>query len=447
MKKINLGLTLGFVALLLLLLLIGGAGVHHINVLTDKISILGSQHFPKQKAIVNMKNVNGLYAAGVRNYVSWKLSKYLDAARFSISVGEVEQNIASFRVYVDKYVESADTQQEKEWGAAILLRHKQTAAVGKRVLNTVNRSVRLGKEDANRNKIQLLLLTFENEIYKINQFIEENIERQSLADIDLQIKNAEQARVKRIRELSLGLCIAFLLGTVVAAYVLRRLYIEQMRRELLVNHMVCAEERERQNLSFQVHNQMGQDLSALKIYFGLIEKKTGKSQELEDSKKIVERLIERMHNVSELLCPPELEELGFAAMLEGLIQQYSRLMEAEFNLKVAEDLPQLSTENGLALYRVVQEALTNILKHAQAKKVDVAIEILDQKAVVSIADNGCGFDTSVLKNILRLYRDDGVVHMGLLSLKERIEILNGEMTIFSNLGEGTVIKVLLPLGN
>jgi signal transduction histidine kinase len=214
----------------------------------------------------------------------------------------------------------------------------------------------------------------------------------------------------------------------------------------MVQDMVKFEERERQNLSFQVHNQMGQDLSALKMYLGILESKTGKLEEVEESKNILNRLINTMHDISELLCPPGLDEIGLVSMMEGLIESYRKLTGAVFEFKKPQAELNISREYSLTIYRIAQETLNNIAKYSKAGKVNMALTSGADHVELRIQDDGIGFDYEGLSRNPGRRKTDKA-QLGILALKERVEILEGTMQIKTAPGQGVLIVVCLPCKN
>jgi len=203
----------------------------------------------------------------------------------------------------------------------------------------------------------------------------------------------------------------------------------------------------RQNLSAQIHDQMSQDLGAARIYLGLIEQAISSPSEqlaekLAQSKRIISGLIEKSHNISLLLRPPALDEVGLVDSLEALMIDYQRLTEADYTFQKPEGELKLSPEYSLFLYRFIQEVLTNAAKHAQAKNVHIRLTKTEAMVELSYKDDGRGFDYyDLLKRPRR--RTEDKLKLGLLGLKERAELLGGDMRIDTAPGKGTQITVEL----
>lgn len=443
MKKNNSVLIFSFGVLLLMLLMLGAIGVSQITVLSDRIYDLTKRQVPLQQNVSSMKNNAQLYSAAVRNYVSWRIGKYLGAAQFVVDDREIRSLSEKIFSVIDSYTQFVGNSGHVHDLQLRTLFGKMNDSE-KRIVQLVDLSVRSGQEKQNRSKISALLVSFENQTNQFSQFIEENIEPLILESLEFQLDQTKNERSQRILMLLSSVAIVFILGLLCAIFVMKRLIKEQRYSELLVNHMVCAEERERRNLSFQMHNQMGQDLSALKIYLGILNNKHGDSDELDKGRLIVERLLERMHNIAELLCPPGLEDFGLIPILENMVSHYRSILDATIvtDLSITEDA--LSADNALTLYRVVQEALTNIVKHAEAKNVHIVLSNDDAKISLSINDDGKGFELIKTDTSVKTLDQQGS-HLGLLLLKERLSILNGEMHILTAPGQGTTIDIQMPL--
>jgi signal transduction histidine kinase len=263
------------------------------------------------------------------------------------------------------------------------------------------------------------------------------------------LMRAQASRDRSVRLLFVSLAIALALGLQMAYLTYRRSKRDSEHRELLCRAVIRVEEEQKNNLSLQVHDQMGQDLSAMKIYLGLIEGDlAADAAEQRDRigkiKRIVDALMQKTHNISELLRPPELDDLGLIESLDALIAQYRELTGCAITFNGPDRDMKLSSEYSLVLYRVVQEALTNIAKHAKARSVDINLLYRGDGVRMSILDDGSGFDHSQYEKRPHRRRDD-IVKLGLQGLRERIELFGGHMNIRSRVGVGTLIQVDMPI--
>jgi len=142
-----------------------------------------------------------------------------------------------------------------------------------------------------------------------------------------------------------------------------------------------------------------------------------------------------VRNIAMLLRPSMLDDLGLTPALAWLIRETSRSSGLEIEADVDPALDLLPDTHRTCLYRVVQEALTNVSKHAGAHKVEVSLKATGEWVVGTIADNGCGFDTGAI-------RRDG---LGLVGMDERIRELGGHLRVISVAGQGTRAEFRLPI--
>ena len=188
-------------------------------------------------------------------------------------------------------------------------------------------------------------------------------------------------------------------------------------------------------------------MRALKIYLGLIDQAfpadmPEQKERLAKSKQILANLVERGHNISELLRPSELDELGLVESLAALASSHQELTGARYHFQRPSASVTLPSEHRLVLYRVAQEALTNIAKHAHASQVMISLEQQGRAVVLSVRDNGVGCDAQELLRRPRRRKDD-TFRLGLLGLRERVELLGGQLTIKTSPGKGTTVTANL----
>jgi signal transduction histidine kinase len=151
---------------------------------------------------------------------------------------------------------------------------------------------------------------------------------------------------------------------------------------------------------------------------------------------MIESLLENLHRMAARLRPAALEHLGLIPALEQYIETFihQSSISTQFEVVGLKD-KRLSSATETALYRVAQEALTNVTRHAQASHVDVLLELRGSQVVLIVEDNGIGFDAETAAAEGRL---------GLVGMRERAQMLGGTWTIESTPGEGTTIAVEVP---
>ncbi len=221
--------------------------------------------------------------------------------------------------------------------------------------------------------------------------------------------------------------------------VLRYTELAHSRRELqdLSTKLVDAQETERRSISRELHDEVGQALGLLLLDAGRLSKQLNgdeKGQEtVQRIKTLAERTLQEVRNIALLLRPSMLDDLGLVAAVEWYAREMSRRGEIEVEVRSENVAEELADELKLCVYRVVQEALNNALRHARAKSVVVELAQTAGAIRVKITDNGSGFDAKRTRG------------MGLLGMEERIKRLGGRITVTSQPGAGTTIEAELPL--
>jgi signal transduction histidine kinase len=194
-------------------------------------------------------------------------------------------------------------------------------------------------------------------------------------------------------------------------------------------------EEERQRLSRELHDRVGQPLAALRINLDVLRSRlpAEATPQLDKQAALIEELIRLVRTLTAELRPPELEQIGLAAALRN----YGEAAAARYGFAVdvlgAEFAPRLPRAAERALFRIAQEALANAAKHAKAETVTIELEDEAREAIVSVADDGRGFDAA---------RKAG--GFGLHAMRERVEEVGGRLEVESAEGLGTRIRAAVP---
>jgi signal transduction histidine kinase len=222
----------------------------------------------------------------------------------------------------------------------------------------------------------------------------------------------------------------------------RARYVELVRSrhalEQLSARLVDAQETERRAISRELHDEVGQSLGALLVDIGRLSTTLSGGHpevkaQLDNLKSVAERTFQTVRNIALLLRPSMLDDLGLAAALEWQGREVSRRSEVEVSVEsenVPEDLPD---EYKIYIYRLVQEALNNAVRHSGARNAKVVVERLEKSIVVRVIDDGRGFDPG---------RSRG---MGILGMDERVKHLGGTLRVKSQMGKGTTVTADLPI--
>ncbi|MDD4312616.1 MAG: sensor histidine kinase, partial [Eubacteriales bacterium] len=201
--------------------------------------------------------------------------------------------------------------------------------------------------------------------------------------------------------------------------------------------LVATQERERQKLARDLHDGVGQSLVALKINLGLLPLQTtddALKKHAGKTIKMVDEAIAEIRNVIGNLEPTALKKDGLSASIQGLCGKLEKISNIRFHCTITDRMPKWNETEELNNYRIVQECLTNIIKHSGATQVDINMLTLDSsRFLISVIDNGRGFQLQTV--------DSG---FGLTSIRERSAILNAKIVIDSVERSGTRVILEVP---
>ena len=204
----------------------------------------------------------------------------------------------------------------------------------------------------------------------------------------------------------------------------------------LSKRMLSVQEQERVRIAREVHDELGQALTAMKIDLRQIGRQHPELEEpLNALGRQIDDVVEIVRRIASDLRPAILDDLGVTAALEQQLRRVRESTGMKTSLVVDED-PSLDMLTSVTLYRIAQEALANIVRHADASEVEVSLAIRNAAAVLEIGDNGLGVTPEQLANPRSL---------GIIGMRERAELLGGSVAIRGGPGEGTVVAVTLPL--
>ncbi|MCL1824677.1 MAG: DUF3365 domain-containing protein [Betaproteobacteria bacterium] len=246
------------------------------------------------------------------------------------------------------------------------------------------------------------------------------------------------------------------LATIALLHVITRRRAEELRRSgdalresrarlrELARFLQGVRESERTSIARELHDELGQALTALRIDLGWLRRHVARPSStdndkarvdrIDGSRALVERTIESMRRISEGLRPGMLDVLGLRAALEHLIQQFGERCGVDCVFHADRDEYELDSDRSTAVFRFVQEALTNISRHARATHADIRMEEIDEKLHLLIQDDGVGFDPRASRK-----------GFGLLGMSERMSMLGGEMSVDGS--HGVRISAILPLSD
>jgi PAS domain S-box-containing protein len=212
--------------------------------------------------------------------------------------------------------------------------------------------------------------------------------------------------------------------------------------QVLSKRVLEAQETERRRVAIELHDELGQSLTAIKINLQSNERFKGQSvQELNtENVRIVEDAIQQVRRLALALRPSMLDDLGLVPALHWIADQTSARSGFAIHFHPAISVARLAPEIETACFRIVQEALTNIARHAGARTVDVDLYDEGGELVMSVKDDGCGFNVDTMRD-----RASEGGSMGLPGMQERATLIGGRLTIDSSPGAGTTLRFCCPV--
>jgi signal transduction histidine kinase len=214
---------------------------------------------------------------------------------------------------------------------------------------------------------------------------------------------------------------------------------QELLRELSAHHETVREE-ERAHIAREIHDEMGQALTALKMDMAVIGLESAKSaprtaKEIQGLKGRVDDIIQLVRDVAAALRPSALD-LGILSGIEWLVDEFQKRSGIRCQVKVEDGEIHLKEDRSIVLFRILQESLTNISRHANARNVEIRLRSNATHVRLDVKDDGRGFDVDAAR---------GKKTFGLLGIRERVIMLHGTLNISSVPGEGTQVSVSIPL--
>jgi signal transduction histidine kinase len=237
-------------------------------------------------------------------------------------------------------------------------------------------------------------------------------------------------------------------GQFVAAFCTLRDVTERTRNEAIIRERVeAAREEERTRIARELHDELGSTLTRVRWDIEALEKEVATAmpqplpaihERFSDAARLVDSSIENVQRIAAELRPTILDDLGLVASLESQVQRFQRATGIACRLDVLLDDEDRgpTRDQATALFRIVQEALTNVSRHARASLVNIVLEQRDGEVALEVRDNGVGIDSEVLAKPSAL---------GVLGMRERAALVHGHIDISGRPGKGTVLTVRIPV--
>lgn len=202
----------------------------------------------------------------------------------------------------------------------------------------------------------------------------------------------------------------------------------------ITDAVISAQEKERDQIGSELHDNVCQILASSKLYLGMVKKHANKPDEfIEETDLLISSAIQELRALSHALIPPSMAQ----SQLKLAIEKIAGITQSSTNIQISTEIAEIddsrmSDKMRLAIYRIVQEQFNNIIKHAKASHVAIKLSQADGKLFLSIKDDGVGFDTA-----------KGTAGVGLLNIKTRVSLFNGNVSIHSKKGEGCELSIVL----
>lgn len=209
----------------------------------------------------------------------------------------------------------------------------------------------------------------------------------------------------------------------------------------LATHIQTVREEERTLIAREIHDELGQVLTVLKIQISLLGNKLNPDQlplkeKISTLTNLIDQSVESVQKISAKLRPTILDELGLNAAIEWQTEEFEKLTNIKCSLVFPKDDLKLNANKSTAVFRIFQEALTNIARHSEANKVSISLLTDQSNLYLEIADNGKGISTEQIKDFKSL---------GIHGMEERAMVFGGQVTFDSFTGKGTKVKVEIPI--
>jgi signal transduction histidine kinase len=206
----------------------------------------------------------------------------------------------------------------------------------------------------------------------------------------------------------------------------------------LSQRLVAAQEQERKSISRELHDEVGQTLNALLVDAGNLQKRIpesdAQSRELLNSiQRLADTSVNEVRDIALLLRPSMLDDLGLTAAIQWQAREVSRRTGLAVKVSAEAEADDLPEGLSICLYRVAQEALQNVARHSQAKTVQIELKQNPGRLVLSVHDDGVGFDTENIRGL------------GMVGMKERLRQIGGTLRVTSHQGSGTTVVAEVPL--
>jgi signal transduction histidine kinase len=386
-------------------------------------------------------------------------------------VAQVRSELFAAQVALSRYSLTADESHLSQYSESV---QKLRSGLGQLRSLTADNSAQQQRLDALVPIVDSRLALIERNIASLKT---SHFDRQQQADFEVQSEQLneqaiallhemerEEDRLLDVREsisqrsygkLRIWLIITFLsvLGMLLVTFRHTVLQLKERRRaenavRRLSARLLQAQDEERRKVARELHDGLGQYLAALKMNLDPLQRPeilgdvSLKTKLVSESLQLLDQAIAESRTLSHLLHPPLLDETGFASAAQWYIQGFSERSKIQVSLQLPSTKQRLPRDIELALFRVLQEGLTNVLRHSESSSAEVSLQISSGNVILAVSDRGKGMPATVLQQFSQTTTGTGV---GLAGMRERVNEFGGQLTVRSE-GRGTVLIATIPLG-
>jgi signal transduction histidine kinase len=381
-----------------------------------------------QSALADINNISSRAGRARTRYVDTGLDSFFE--EYQAAATEIPAKL--------KVVErlTADNPEQQD-----LL--KRIQGVTGRRLDLLNQSMELKRSGSSDVPAQARLR---------QQIIDVSAEADSLFQ-EMQNEEQQLLEVRRRQSERLFRITAYILGAAfVTALALFFLHYRMLNTELRAREQAEAslrtlsvrllelQDQERRKFSRELHDSLGQYLVGAKMNLAMLGKSVPDNPLIAECTKLLDQAMTETRTISHLLHPPLLDETGFASAARWYVEGFAKRSGIPTGLDMPEDLGRLPSSLELALFRVLQESLTNVHRHSKSRKADVSVRLYEDKVVLRVRDYGKGIPADVLGRFRRHSAHGGV---GLAGMRERIHELGGQLEMDSD-SHGTQVVATMP---
>jgi signal transduction histidine kinase len=218
---------------------------------------------------------------------------------------------------------------------------------------------------------------------------------------------------------------------------------DQLRQ--LSRQIISAQEEERREISRELHDVIAQTLTGINVRLAALAREAvvntkDLDRNITHTQRLVEKSVDIVHRFARELRPAVLDDLGLIPALHSFMKSFTTRTGVRTHLKAFAGVEELSIADRTVLFRVAQEALTNVARHAKASRVEVSVHNLPDRIRMEITDDGKSFELGALRSRKR-------IRLGLVGMRERLEMVGGSFDIHSAPGKGTTVLAEIPIPN